>query len=115
MQPIRQLLTAFSFAIAVWLVGSVVGVVADPVRAEFWTASMMWALLAALMIAPALVMLYDPSIGNSERTETGSADSSASDGSQKSFVDDARTAPVSEEPSSEAEESLPEWVQERSE
>lgn len=115
MQPIRQLLTAFSFAIGLWLVVSVVGVMADPVRAGFWSASMMWALLASLMIAPALVMLYDPSVGTSERTETGSSESAAPDDAQKSFVDDSRAAHVSDEPSSGAEESLPEWVQEQGE
>jgi len=115
MQPIRQLLTAFSYVIALWVVTSVVGVMADSVRAGFWSGSLMWALLASLMIAPALVMLYDPSIGASDRTETGSSASSASDDSQKSFVDESRAAPVSDEPPSGSEESLPEWVRERDE
>ena len=77
----------------------------------------MWAMLASLMIAPALVMLYDPSIGTAERTETDSAKSSASEDSKKSFVEGSRAAHVSGESSSDsdAEEPLPEWVREKTE
>ena len=117
MKPIRQLLTAFSCAIALWVFGSVAGVMFDPIRAEFWSASLMWSFLASLLVAPALVVIYDPSIFAPTRTEAGSSGSSTPESSQKSFVEESRTTSTSQGASSsaDAEEQLPEWVREQSE
>lgn len=119
MQPIRHLLTALSFAIALWVVASVAGVVFDPIRAGFWSASLMWAFLASLMIAPALVVIYDSSIFSAEQATADSAESAESrapETPQKSFVEESRAAHVSPESSSDHDdEPLPQWVQERSE
>lgn len=38
--------------LALWVLASFVGVMADPARAGFWTQSLMWGLLSGLVLAP---------------------------------------------------------------
>lgn len=52
---------------------SVAGIFFDPVRTAFWSSSLIWALLATLLLSPALVMLYDENL-----TEKRSAHSESS-------------------------------------
>lgn len=118
MKVLRRLLTALSCAIGLWAAASVAGVLFDPLRISFWIASLMWALLASLMMAPALVVMTDDTIaeadaeepapaGTSSRTE---ADVTATPSpppvdEQPSFVDNARAAyPVAPEPEADAED-----------
>lgn len=74
----------------------------------------MWGVLATLVIAPALIVMYDPSFETAENDEVGPSASPTD--SQKPFVDESRTEHVAQESSSsQEEESLPEWVREQTE
>jgi len=124
MKALRHLLSAFSFAIGLWVVASVAGVLFDPLRIQFWTSSLMWALLASLMVAPALVVMTDDTIAEAAPDGDASAASPRGSGAdakasppppveeQPSFVDDAQaTYPVAPEPEREAAAGdTPEWV-----
>jgi len=84
----------------------------------------MWALLASLMVAPALVVMTDDTIAEEEADDavvaasqdeanaTGGPSSAPPVDEQPSFVDDARAAYPVEAPESDpaaAEESMPLW------
>jgi hypothetical protein len=38
--------------VGIWLLGSFLGTMLDPARAELWTTSLMWALLSCVVLAP---------------------------------------------------------------
>ncbi|PEN15212.1 hypothetical protein CRI94_02725 [Longibacter salinarum] len=48
----KRLLTTLASILGLWILVSFTGVLADGARPEFWTTSLMWSLLAGLVIAP---------------------------------------------------------------
>jgi len=48
----KRILTTLASALGLWILVSFTGVIADGARPEFWTTSLMWSLLAGLVIAP---------------------------------------------------------------
>ncbi|MEF8939095.1 MAG: hypothetical protein V5A22_04555 [Salinivenus sp.] len=68
MQTARRLIVALSCTIVLWVFTSVAGALLDPTHAAFWSSSLMWSLLSTLLVAPALVMVFDTSLVR--RTET---------------------------------------------
>ena len=58
MSSARSLVASLSYGIGFWVLASFAGTMLDPARAEPWTTSLMWALLAAALIAPALLVAY---------------------------------------------------------
>lgn len=58
MKTIRKLIFALSALMAVWVMGSFVGVMFNAANAGFWTTSLMWALLASVVVMPALVVAH---------------------------------------------------------
>ena len=75
----------------------------------------MWAFLSLLVIAPALVVIYDSSVVAPGNAKTGSSESTAPEASQKPFVEESTPEPRESSSDRDAEEQLPQWVQERSE
>jgi hypothetical protein len=68
MQTARRLVAALSCTIVLWVFTSVAGALLDPAHAAFWSSSLMWSLLSTLLVAPALVIVFDTSLVR--RTET---------------------------------------------
>lgn len=68
MQTARRLVAALSCTIVLWVFTSVAGALLDLAHAAFWSSSLMWSLLSTLLVAPALVMVFDTSLVR--RTET---------------------------------------------
>lgn len=131
MQTARRLIVGFSCAIVLWVFASVAGALLDPAHAAFWSSSLMWSFLSTLLVAPALVMIFDPSLTHDSaathprRTAVAQA-RSASEGrstsdrpaladAQQSFVEDAAGAahPVPDEPGEQRAApaaSRPDWT-----
>jgi len=72
MQTVRRLIIVFSCLICLWVFVSVGGLFLDPGRVEFWSSSLMWSLLSSLLVAPALVMAFTGSGGNTHRSASTS-------------------------------------------
>jgi hypothetical protein len=122
MRLLRRLLVAISSGVGLWVLVSVAGTVFDPARAALWSTSLMWAFLSSLLVAPALVVIFDdslqPTASSSHRPSAAAtpADSDAAADERKPFVgrksgahmmapDEARSSSRAEEP--------PEWVREQ--
>jgi type VI protein secretion system component VasK len=58
MKTIRKLIFVLSALMGVWVIGSFVGVMFNVANAGFWTTSLMWALLASVIVMPALVVAH---------------------------------------------------------
>jgi len=58
MKVIRQFILTLSFLMGVWVIGSFVGVMFNAANAGFWTTSLMWSLLASVLVMPALVIMH---------------------------------------------------------
>jgi hypothetical protein len=54
----RDLIISLGFGTGFWVLASFTGAMLDPMRAEPWTTSLMFSLLASAVIAPALLMAY---------------------------------------------------------
>lgn len=48
----KRILTTLATALGLWMLVSFTGVIADGARPEFWTTSLMWSILASIVIAP---------------------------------------------------------------
>lgn len=64
MQRLFQILAAF---VGVWLFSSFAGVMFDPMRANLWTQSLMWSLLASVTLAPVFLFVGTSSSSSPER------------------------------------------------
>jgi uncharacterized membrane protein YGL010W len=66
----KRLFQALAIFVAVWVLGSFLGVMFDPARANLWTQSLMWALLASVILAPVFIF-----IGTSPDSQSGASPS----------------------------------------
>lgn len=130
MQFTRRILTILIYLIGLWVLTSVAGAFLDPAHAEFWSANLMWSFLSSLLVAPALVMIYDastraPNRSRSNRSRASKPATSPSDSGptssstpEKPFVKGASAAyPVSNQTNERArseEDVWPEWVEAQS-
>lgn len=139
MQTARRLIVALSYTIVLWVFTSVAGALLDPAHAVFWSSSLMWSFLSTLLVAPALVMIFDTSLvrtaetprqaaaaqeptpvadgRSAPRRETSrpTSDHRRPPASQRSFVEDAAGAayPIPEElgeRQTDPENARPDWV-----
>jgi hypothetical protein len=94
MQRLFQILAAL---IGLWLFSSFGGVMFDPMRANLWTQSLMWALLASVTLAP--VFLF---VGTSSSSSSASQSSSAEP--EQSFETDSTVEVQEPEPTDEQTE-----------
>jgi hypothetical protein len=87
MKIVRQIIVGLSVFIGVWVSLSFIGVMFDTGNAGLWTTSLMWALLASVVVMPGLVIAYHAS----ERAETQAERKRARRAmeQQTAFVDDA--------------------------
>lgn len=61
MKFIHKLVPILGILMGVWVMGSFGGVMLNLSNAGFWTTSLMWSLLASLLVMPALVFVYHAS------------------------------------------------------
>jgi len=54
----KRFLTTLATALGLWILASFTGVLVDGARPEFWTTSLMWSLLAGIVIAPFYAFIY---------------------------------------------------------
>lgn len=102
MKNVRRLILYLSSFIGVWVLVSFAGAMVDSANAAFWSDSLMWSLLSALIVMPALVLINDAATQSASRHATSNANAGASQGQdqrasneQEPFVqrdsDEART------------------------
>lgn len=58
MKSIRRVISGTFYLIGTWVILSFIGVMFNPSNAEIWTQSLMWSLLASLIILPGLVFAH---------------------------------------------------------
>lgn len=68
MKQVRRLIIALSAFIGIWVLASFTGAMVDSANASFWSSSLMWSLLSALIVMPALVMVNHASTSSSRQT-----------------------------------------------
>lgn len=121
MQTAQRILVVLGVLIGFWVLTSVAGAFLDPAHPEFWSASLMWSMLSSLLVAPALVMIYDLTGQASNRSrsrpspQSNSTPQHASSATPRPFVEESDAAyPVSDgvETQHESEdEGRPDWVE----
>lgn len=60
----KRLFLLLAILVAIWGLGSFLGVMFDPARANLWTQSLMWALLASIILAPVILFVGTSSDSN---------------------------------------------------
>jgi hypothetical protein len=94
MQRLFQILAAL---VGLWLFSSFVGVMFDPMRAQLWTQSLMWALLSSVTLAP--VFLF---VGTSSESSSSAPPSPSQP--EQSFESDSTVEVQEAESTGEQEE-----------
>jgi hypothetical protein len=62
----KRLFQALAIFIAIWVLGSFVGVMFDAAHANLWTQSLMWGMLASVILAPVFIFIgTSPGSGSS--------------------------------------------------
>jgi hypothetical protein len=81
MKRLFQVLAAF---VAIWVLGSFVGVMFDGARQGLWTQSLMWSMLVSVILAPAFIFIGTaPSKSTSKSTRNPSRTDQSFDVSEK--------------------------------
>jgi len=87
MKIARQIIIGLSVFIGFWVGLSFIGVMFDIGNAEFWTVSLMWGLLASVIVMPGLVIVHHASRRAQARAEREDAREAVEQPAP--FVDDA--------------------------
>lgn len=53
----KRLFQILAVLVGAWVLGSFVGVMFDPARANLWTQSLMWAMLSSVILAPVFIFV----------------------------------------------------------
>jgi uncharacterized membrane protein YGL010W len=69
----KRLFQTLAIFVAVWVLGSFVGVMFDAPRANLWTQSLMWALLASVILAPVFIFIGTAPPADSASSDSGEA------------------------------------------
>lgn len=88
MENVRRAILYLSIAIGVWVLVSFGGTMFDTANAGVWVKSLMWSLLSALFVMPALLMVSDVSRSKASKRTTQTQEPEPSpEEEQKPFVD----------------------------
>lgn len=68
MKNVRRLIYLVSSFIGLWVLVSFGGAMVNSANADFWTTSLMWALLCCLLVMPALVVINHASSQSEVKT-----------------------------------------------
>lgn len=71
MKNVRRLIYLLSSLIGVWVLVSFGGAMFNSANADFWTTSLMWALLSCLLVMPALVVINHASSQSQQKEAHG--------------------------------------------
>jgi hypothetical protein len=88
----KRFLTTLASVLGLWILASFAGVVADGARPEFWTTSLMWSLLAGLVIAP-FYAFVNSAMFESYDVSNDQTDESSTDEPAPAFDAGSREAP----------------------
>lgn len=88
----KRLFQTLAVLIGIWVLGSFVGVMFDPLHKNMWTQSLMWALLSCVILAPVFIF-----VGTSP--ESSSTASRPAQAEQSFEVDEQIDVSQQEEPS----------------
>lgn len=95
MQNVRRLIYLLSSLIGLWVLISFAGAMVNASNAEFWTTSLMWALLSCLLVMPALVVINHASSQHDTKQSTEAsanvqvASAEQAQAEQEPFIKDA--------------------------
>jgi hypothetical protein len=53
----KRLFLSIAALVGLWVLGSFLGTMFDPARANLWTTSLMWAMLACVVLAPVFLFV----------------------------------------------------------
>lgn len=53
----KRLFQLLAILVGLWVLGSFLGVMFDPARANMWTQSLMWSMLSSVILAPVFIFL----------------------------------------------------------
>jgi len=74
MNTVRKIIIGSFYFIGSWVIASFVGVMFNPSNAGLWTTSLMWSLLASLLVMPGLVLVYHASQARHQKERKVSRD-----------------------------------------
>jgi len=69
----KRLFLSIAVFVGIWLLGSFLGTMFDPARANLWTTSLMWAMLSCVVLAPVFLFVGTSSPASSD-TPRGTED-----------------------------------------
>jgi hypothetical protein len=61
----KRLFLSIAAFVGLWVLGSFLGTMFDPARADLWTTSLMWAMLSCVVLAPIFLFVGTSSSSNS--------------------------------------------------
>lgn len=70
----KRLFQTLAIFIGIWVLGSFLGVMFDPTRANLWTQSLMWGMLASVILAPVFIFVGTSPSGSSSPSAPPSSD-----------------------------------------
>lgn len=115
MPETRRLVLILSSAVGLWTLSSFAGAMFNPANAAFWSGSLMWSLLAILLVAPALLMIHHASSTGEAQRPASKTEKAETPAEEAPFVDEEghptlwpQPSPKSSEPTAEEE-----WPQNR--
>lgn len=87
MKIIRLIILGLSFVMGTWVIASFAGVMVNAGDADFWTTSLMWSLLASVLVMPALVVAHHAT-KNAEKRAAQKQMEQAAQSEEAPFVDE---------------------------
>jgi len=81
----KRFLTTLATALGLWILASFTGVLVDGARPEFWTTSLMWSLLAGVVIAPFYAFINSRMLASNETATSVSEEAQEGEEKARSF------------------------------
>lgn len=88
MKVIRLIILGLSFVMGTWVIASFAGVMVNAGDADFWTTSLMWSLLASVLVMPALVVAHHATKNAEKRAARKQMEQAAHSGEEPAFIDE---------------------------
>jgi hypothetical protein len=105
MKTVRRIIIGAFYLMGTWTMVSFAGVMFNPGNAEIWTMSLMWSLLASLLVMPGLVLAHHASHSRSRKQNASASEPSEQPSFQPPFVEkeqeEAPLWPAAEEKSAQ--------------
>jgi len=89
----KRILTTLATALGLWMLISFTGVIADGARPEFWTTSLMWSILASIVIAPFYAFMNAEMFGSTDEDAVAADEEVQSESTAPAFTPGTSDAP----------------------